>query len=147
MIRSARSILIPLLMLPLLCTSCVRRTISIVTEPPGALVWLNDREVGRTPIEVEFLYYGTYDVRIVKDGYEPLITSGKADAPLWDVVGIDLAAELMPLDFHSRVEWMYQLEPLTNDEAGLIQRARDLRTQLDAPGTAETTKSDSENPK
>ena len=147
MIRHARSILIPLLMLPLLCTGCVRRTISIVTEPPGALVWLNDREVGRTPIEVEFLYYGTYDVRIVKDGYEPLITSGKANAPLWDVVGIDLAAELMPLDFHSRVEWMYQLEPLTQDEPGLIQRARDLRTQMDAPGTAETTTNDSENPK
>ena len=75
MIRRARSFLIPLLMLPLLCTGCVRRTISIVSNPPGALVWLNDREVGRTPIEVEFLYYGTYDVRIVKDGYEPLITT------------------------------------------------------------------------
>ncbi len=147
MIRRARSILIPLLMLPLLCTGCVRRTISIVSTPPGALVWLNDREVGRTPIEVEFLYYGTYDVRIVKDGYEPLITSGKADAPLWDVVGIDLAAELMPLDFHSRVEWAYQLEPLTNDEPGLIQRARDLRSQMDIPGTVETTTNDSENPK
>lgn len=147
MIRRVRSIMILLLMLPLFCTGCVRRTISIVTEPPGALVWLNDREVGRTPIEVEFLYYGTYDVRIVKDGYEPLITSGKADAPLWDVVGIDLVAELMPLDFHSRVEWMYQLEPLTNDEAGLIQRARDLRAQMDAVVTAEATENDSKTPK
>ena len=136
-----------LLLLPLLCTSCVRRTISIVTEPPGALVWLNDREVGRTPIEVEVLYYGTYDVRIVKDGYEPLITYGKADAPLWDVVGIDLAAELLPLEFHSRVEWTYQLEPVTHDEAGLIQRARDLRSQMDAVVTAEATENDSENPK
>ena len=126
-----------LLMLPLLCTGCVRRTISIVTEPPGALVWLNDREVGRTPIEVEFLYYGTYDVRIVKDGYEPLITSGRADAPLWDMAGIDLAAELLPLELHSRVEWTYQLEPTIYDEPGLIQRARDLRTQLDAGETAE----------
>ncbi len=142
-----RRIIWCLLLLPLLCTGCVRRTISIVTEPPGALVWLNDREVGRTPIEVEFLYYGTYDVRIVKDGYEPLITSGKADAPLWDVVGIDLAAELLPLDLHSRVEWTYQLEPTAFDEPGLIQRARDLRTQLDATGTTETTKNDSENPK
>ena len=136
-----------LLVLCLLCTGCVRRTISIVTEPPGALVWLNDREVGRTPIEVEFLYYGTYDVRIVKDGYEPLITSGKADAPLWDVVGIDLVAELLPLEFHSRVEWTYQLEPLTNDDAGLIQRARDLRSQMDAVVTAEATENDSKTPK
>ncbi|MCH7603279.1 MAG: PEGA domain-containing protein [Planctomycetes bacterium] len=133
-----------LLLLPLLCTGCVRRTISIVTEPPGALVWLNDREVGRTPIEVEFLYYGTYDVRIVKDGYEPLITSGKADAPLWDMVGIDLAAELLPLELHSRIEWIYQLEPAMFDEPGLIQRARDLRAQVDAQIVAEN---DSKNPK
>lgn len=136
-----------LLVLCLMSTGCVRRTISIVTEPPGALVWLNDREVGRTPIEVEFLYYGTYDVRIVKDGYEPLITSGKADAPLWDIVGIDLAAELLPLDLHSRVEWTYQLEPLTYDESGLIQRARDLRTQVDAAVAAEATENDSKSPK
>ncbi|MCH7547088.1 MAG: PEGA domain-containing protein [Planctomycetes bacterium] len=133
-----------LLLLPLLCTGCVRRTISIVTEPPGALVWLNDREVGRTPIEVEFLYYGTYDVRIVKDGYEPLITSGRADAPLWDMVGIDLAAELLPLELHSRIEWIYQLEPAMFDEPGLIQRARDLRAQVDAQIVAEN---DSKNPK
>lgn len=133
-----------LLLLPLLCTGCVRRTISIITEPPGALVWLNDREVGRTPIEVEFLYYGTYDVRIVKDGYEPLITSGKADAPLWDMVGIDLAAELLPLELHSRIEWIYQLEPAMFDEPGLIQRARDLRAQVDAQIVAEN---DSKNPK
>ena len=133
-----------LLLLPLLCTGCVRRTISIVTEPPGALVWLNDREVGRTPIEVEFLYYGTYDVRIVKDGYEPLITFGRADAPLWDMVGIDLAAELLPLELHSRIEWIYQLEPAMFDEPGLIQRARDLRAQVDAQIVAEN---DSKNPK
>ena len=133
-----------LLLLPLLCTGCVRRTISIITEPPGALVWLNDREVGRTPIEVEFLYYGTYDVRIVKDGYEPLITSGRADAPLWDMVGIDLAAELLPLELHSRIEWIYQLEPAMFDEPGLIQRARDLRAQVDAQIVAEN---DSKNPK
>ena len=133
-----------LLLLPLLCTGCVRRTISIITEPPGALVWLNDREVGRTPIEVEFLYYGTYDVRIVKDGYEPLITFGRADAPLWDMVGIDLAAELLPLELHSRIEWIYQLEPAMFDEPGLIQRARDLRAQVDAQIVAEN---DSKNPK
>ena len=133
-----------LLLLPLLCTGCVRRTISIVSNPPGALVWLNDREVGRTPIEVEFLYYGTYDVRIVKDGYEPLITFGRADAPLWDMVGIDLAAELLPLELHSRIEWIYQLEPAMFDEPGLIQRARDLRAQVDAQIVAEN---DSKNPK
>lgn len=50
---------------------CVERTISITSDPSGALVFLNDEEIGRTPCEASFLHYGTYDVRIVKDGYEP----------------------------------------------------------------------------
>ncbi|MCZ6835566.1 MAG: PEGA domain-containing protein [Planctomycetota bacterium] len=123
------SLILALFMLTTL-SGCVRRTITIKSDPPGALVWLNDREVGRTPVDVEFLYYGTYDVRLVKDGYEPLMTSGKADAPLWDVVGFDLVSELLPMDLHSQIEWNYDLEPLIDDEAGLIERAKDLRSKV-----------------
>ncbi|MFB3120043.1 MAG: PEGA domain-containing protein [Stenotrophomonas maltophilia] len=36
----------------------------ITSEPPGALVWLNDREIGRTPVDVDFEFYGRYDVRL-----------------------------------------------------------------------------------
>jgi len=112
---------------------CVRRTISISTEPPGALVWLNDREVGRTPVEVDFLYYGQYDVRIEKDGCEPLMTSGTAEAPFWDWAGIDLISELMPFELHSRVAWDYTLEPAVVDEAALVDRARQLRDSMPPP--------------
>ena len=130
---------IPGLLVP---AGCVRRTISIRSEPPGALVWLNDREVGRTPVEVDFLYYGEYDVRIERNGYEPLMTSGKAEAPFWDWAGIDLFSELMPLDLHSRVVWNYALQPTIADEAALIDRARQLRESLpraaDSPETGAT---------
>ncbi len=77
---------------------CVRRTITITTEPPGTLVWLNDREVGRTPVQVDFKHYGTYDVRLEHRGYEPMMTSGRANPPWWDHVGLDLFAELTPAD-------------------------------------------------
>jgi hypothetical protein len=43
---------------------CVERTISITSEPEGALVYLNDEEVGRTPVSVPFTFYGVYDVRL-----------------------------------------------------------------------------------
>ena len=52
-----------------LFAGCVKRTISISSNPSGALVWVNDREVGRTPVEFEFLYYGEYDLRLERDGY------------------------------------------------------------------------------
>jgi hypothetical protein len=46
---------------------CVERTISITSEPRGALVYLNDEEVGRTPVSVPFTYYGVYDVRLERE--------------------------------------------------------------------------------
>ena len=109
-------------------TGCVRRTITITSTPPGALVWLNDREVGRTPVDVDFTHYGTYDVRLVHDGYEPLLTVGKASPPWWDNVGPDFVAELIPAEVNARVDWHYDLEPLNDDPEALVDRARELRS-------------------
>ncbi|MHC4100923.1 MAG: hypothetical protein ACYSW1_08620 [Planctomycetota bacterium] len=96
-----------------LATGCVRRTITI-----------------RSPIDVDFDYYGTYDVRLEREGYEPQMTSGDAKAPWWDTVVLDLVAEVLPFDFHSRVEWHYALEPIDDDPEALAQRARELRSQV-----------------
>ena len=74
-----------LLLLVFVCASmlgCVKRTISITSDPGGALVWVNDREVGRTPLEIEFLYYGEYDVRVERDGQEPIMTTRLGKCPL-----------------------------------------------------------------
>jgi hypothetical protein len=97
------------------------------------MVWLNDREVGRSPVAVDFDYYGTYDVRLERDGYEPQMTSGDARGPWWDTVGLDLVAELMPFTIHSRVEWHYELEPIDDDPEALAQRARELRSKIAEP--------------
>lgn len=119
---------------PLLLGGCVQRTISITSEPDGALVWLNDREVGRTPLEVGFVHYGVYDVRLEREGYETLLTSGDAKTPWWETVGIDLFAEMLPADLHSRVEWHYVLRPLDDDPAGLQERAHQMREALRGDG-------------
>jgi hypothetical protein len=119
-----------LILLALLASGCVRRTITITSEPSGALVWLNDREIGRTPVDVDFTYYGEYDVRLVKDGYEPLVTSGKAMPPVWDNVPLDLGAELWPGEINSRIAWHYQLEPASSDPAALLERAETMRSEF-----------------
>ncbi len=111
----------------IICASgCVERTITITSQPPGALVWLNDREIGRTPVDVEFLYYGTYDVRLALDGYESLMTRGDAVPPLWDNVGLDFVAEMIP-GAQSHVQWHFELAPADDDAEKLIQRAQELR--------------------
>jgi hypothetical protein len=109
-------------------SGCVRRTLTITSEPPGALCLVNGREIGRTPVTVDFLHYGEYDVQLTKDGYEPLLTSGKADAPWWDIIPMDLVAEIG--EPHADVRWHYVMEPRLTDRAALVERADALRQKL-----------------
>lgn len=124
---------------------CVDRKIRITSEPPGARVWLNDIEIGTTPAEADFRFYGRYDVRLEKPGYEPCSTDAKANAPVWQYPGIDIAADLIPLRFDDVVEWHFELEPAlesTTDpdtlRTDLIDRARELRDRT----TSDQTTSD-----
>ena len=82
---------------------CVRREIEITSEPPGAVLTLNGREVGRTPTRVQFTFDGTYDVRLRLQGYESVAGSGTTDMPVWDFVGADLVAEIGRASCRERV--------------------------------------------
>ena len=106
---------------------CVKRTLSISSNPEGALVWINDREVGRTPAEVEFLYYGEYDLRLEKDGFEPIMTTRWADSPFWEFPVVDLVAEVVEPNRESIIRWHFDLEPRNDDPVLLIERAKRLR--------------------
>ncbi len=112
---------------------CVRRVVNITSDPDGAQVWMNDREVGITPLEVEIIYYGVYDVQISRDGYQTLTTSGDAAPPVWDVPGVDLFAELTPADLVSRNEWHYVLLQDVHDEEAILERAQQLKDQTATP--------------
>ncbi|MCC7406592.1 MAG: PEGA domain-containing protein [Phycisphaeraceae bacterium] len=109
---------------------CVERTISVTSEPVGALVYLNDEEVGRTPVRVPFQFYGVYDVRLEKQGYAPLWVKQRAKMPWWEAIGPDLVAEMVP-NAKSEVAWHFTLEPLpmedgvnATDVDALLDRAR-----------------------
>ncbi|MEM7629659.1 MAG: PEGA domain-containing protein [Planctomycetota bacterium] len=130
---------------PALCIACAAlvgchdRRIVVTSSPPGALVWLNDREIGRTPAEAAFKFYGDYDVRLELEGHEPLHTEQRAEAPIAEWPGFDLATNLFPGRTETVIEWHFDLEPaleLTEGfEQGLLERAR--ATQADALAPAE----------
>ena len=114
-------------------SGCVRRTLRISSTPPGALVWVNHREVGRTPLEIDFTYYGNYDVLLSHDDHEPVLTEAGAHPPAWDMIGPDLLFEVAPFQFQSVVEWHFDLEPRSDDMGALVDRARDLRSRTEKP--------------
>ena len=110
-------------------TGCVRRTITITTEPPHALVFLNDQEVGRSTVTTDFLWYGDYDVIIRKQGYESLRTHVQVTEPWYQVPPVDFLAEVFwPGHIRDERTFTYTLEPrVVADREEVLQRADDLR--------------------
>ena len=104
------------------------------SDPPGALVYLNDEEIGRTPVQRDFLWYGTFSVAVRKDGYKSIKTTANVPAPFYQWPPIDLFAELLPFQFTDHHELSYTLDPQPpgEDNAGLLDRALSLRGELES---------------
>ena len=115
----------------LLCGGCVQRELHVRSDPPGAAVWLNDREVGRTPFDREFLFYGNFDVVARADGYQTLKTSAQVTAPWWQWVPFDIITDFLPVRDDERIDLKLRPEPPPNPP-GTLARAEELKRQLES---------------
>jgi len=117
----------------ILFAGCVERKLTIITEPPGAMVILNDQEIGTSPVTVPFNWYGDYWVRLRKDGYETLDTHRELKAPWHDYFPFDFFAQILyPGQIVDAYEWSFELPPQeypTRQE--LIDDGESLRNQLE----------------
>lgn len=127
--------------LVLLPSGCVTRRYVITSDPPGAVVYRNGQPIGATPVEEPFVYYGKYNYRLVKDGYQPLDVTPELCAPWYQWPGVDFVTEnLIPYTFRDVQAMHFQLQPLQtirNDD--IRARAEELRqrgmTIQTPPGT------------
>jgi len=111
---------------------CVKRTITVRTDPAGALVTVNDVEKGRSPVTFPFTWYGEYRVLIEHPEYETLETSKGVPAPIYQWPVIDFVCEvLLPFKFHDQHDWSFTLNPRQPvDTEQLIERAEDFRSRV-----------------
>ncbi len=123
---------------------CAQRRLIVTSEPAGARVTINDVDVGVTPLETTFTYYGVYDVRLDKDGFEPLRTRADAHAPIFEYPPIDFVAQAIPSD--TSVRWNFTLTPSIERtlaprefEDELHRRATALRSRISGEGEARST--------
>ena len=79
---------------------CVQRRMTIRSNPPGALVYVDDYQIGTTPVSTDFIYYGTRKIRLVKDGYETLTVRQPFPIPWY---------EIFPLDFVTENLWPWEV--------------------------------------
>jgi len=113
----------------LTASGCVQRRMTIRTNPPGAQVYIDDYDIGTTPVSTSFLYYGTRKIRLVKDGYETLTVDERISAPWYQYFPLDFVSEnLWPGEIRDERVLDFQMAPqqMVPTEL-LLERAENLR--------------------
>ena len=110
-------------------TGCVQRRILIRSNPPGALVKIDDYEIGTTPVATSFLYYGTRKIEISKSGFETLTVLQPIPSPWYQKPGVDFFSEnVVPHEIRDVRALNYQLQPAVSVPTDqLIDRGQQLR--------------------
>jgi len=128
--RMRRSSALALLLAAGLLSGCVERHFFITSEPPGATVYREGMQLGVTPVDDPFVYYGTREYKLVLDGFEPLTVKQPAPPPWYEIPPLDFVAEnLWPFKIRDvRRPEPYQLQPLqTPNPNQVLDRGQQLR--------------------
>lgn len=106
-------------------TGCVRRRLTVRTNPPGALVYVDHQLVGPSPASTSFIYYGTRHIEVVGDGYrtEKVL---RTFYPKW--------YQIPPLDFVSESLWPWELRDQRVVDITMLQQPTVPSEELIARG-------------
>lgn len=111
-------------------SGCVRRRLTVRSNPSGAMVYLDKQPIGTTPVSTPFVYYGPYrEIEIAKGGYETEKVKHKLRPPWWQYPVIDFVTEnLWPWEIRDERVVDMQLQPVQPvSKQELRERAEGLR--------------------
>lgn len=123
-------------------TACVSRELTIRSDPPGAVVYRDREELGKTPLTVSFTYGGESEFLLLHEQgeelrYRPTRVRHDTGRFFYDTFPFDLFVELLPVPVNDRHEIEVVLEPDTTvdtvegDPEGyvkaLLERATEMR--------------------
>jgi hypothetical protein len=109
---------------------CVRRRLMVRSNPPGAMVYVDNQPIGTTPCATSFVYYGTREIKLVMPGFETLTVKQPIPAPWYEYPGIDFVSEnVAPREIQDFRTVTYNLTPQVIVPSDiLVARANQLRT-------------------
>ncbi len=112
-------------------TGCVSRRLMVQSNPPGAMVLVEGKEHGYTPAGIDFTYYGTRELTLIKDGYETKTQLVPVRAPWYQWPVIEFFSDnLLFGRVTDRRSVQFELEPkrmVPNQE--LLNRGQTLRNE------------------
>lgn len=124
-----------------LCSSgCMHRRLTVRSDPPGAAVVIDGEEVGFTPCSIDYTYYGTREITLMKDGFKTLTTPVQLSTPWYQIFPLEFVTDNFALTkINDRREVTYtlareELEPtqFLEDRANSL-RSEALRTETTFP--------------
>ena len=102
---------------------------TIRSNPPGALAFVDDQPIGVTPVSSSYTYYATRNIRLIKDGYQTQTVKHRFRAPWYQFPPLDFLSEnLWPFEIRDEQTVDVELVPqqiVRNHE--LVERAEELR--------------------
>lgn len=129
-----RQALLGTLLLALPCFGCrAQRELRIRSEPPGAMVRVDDTVVGRTPLALPFEHYGVRHVSVYLEGFRTASRDVRLKTPWYSVFPLDLVSEvLLPFGWADSHVVEFELEPEVGyvsevEFRDVLERAETLR--------------------
>jgi hypothetical protein len=95
---------------------CVKRNLHVESAPPGATFYFNERKIGTTPLDFDFLYYAVHKVELEKEGFERIERRLNIKPPAYCWVPFDIFFEIIPYNFWDRKAISYTLTPAPETE-------------------------------
>jgi PEGA domain len=110
---------------------CVRRRMTVRTSPPGATISVDNQVIGTSPAAANFVYYGTREFRVEKDGFRTETIRRRFNPPWYEFPGVDFIAEtLWPGEIRDERIIDVELVPKEVQTTGqVLERADALRQQ------------------
>lgn len=81
--------------LVLISTGCVRRVVTINSQPQGADIYLDRKLIGQTPYQHEFLHYGGHHLELIKENHANLRTTLELKGPFYERFPLVIFSELL----------------------------------------------------
>jgi hypothetical protein len=114
-----------------LLSGCVERKFVIDSNPPGAKVFVNNVEIGTTPVDYPFLYYGTYNITLEMQGFQTETFQQRVAPPWYAYPPADFVTEhVIPSKIRDIRRLNYELKPQVQlSPIELLNEATELRSR------------------
>jgi hypothetical protein len=119
----------------------MHRRLTIRSQPTGAAVVVDGEEIGFTPVSMDYTYYGTRDITLMKSGYKTVKLPHKLETPWYQVFPLEFVTDNLAFThIRDKRDVQYILEPEQLTPTGeLLDRADSLRsnalrTEMVVPG-------------